>query len=159
MLTETTEAERRQPPDRRLRHPLLCDWRWGFRGRRNQLRRDRDHLTTGSVVDTYPSTLLLVTLGVFVLSAVDASSTLLLIQHGVTGEANPLMGALLERNVHLFFGVKALVTGAGLVALVAYSHLRLFNRYRLGHFIYLLLGAYALLVGYEVSLLAHGIGA
>ena len=146
--------ERREPAARRRRHPWLSDWRWGFRGRRRELRRVRDRVGADSVVDAYSPGLLLVTLTVFVLSATDAALTLILIDSGITSEANPLMDVLLRWNTHLFFGAKALVTGVGLVILVAYSELIVFRRFRMRHAIYGALGFYATLVCYEVFLLA-----
>ena len=72
---------------------------------------------------------------------------------GVAEEANPFMHMLLAKNIHLFAGVKALVTGLGLVCLTAYSNQCLFTRLPVNRLIYMLFVVYTLLVVYEVSLL------
>jgi hypothetical protein len=145
-----TERLRTQP-DRRSCHPLLADWRWAFQGRRRNVRRAAD----GSRVflDWYHPTLLFAIVTTYVLSGIDAVLTLTLLEMRIATEANPLMHMLLAENVRLFAGVKALVTGVGLVCLAAYSNRCVFTWLRVDRIIYALLGVYSLLVYYEIWLL------
>lgn len=139
--------------DRRQRHPLLTDWTWSYRGRRRSVRRDTDSHRTHAILDWYHPSLFFFIVVTYVLSGIDAILTLTLLELGVAEEANPFMHMLLAKNIHLFAGVKALVTGLGLVCLTAYSNQCLFARLRVDRLIYLLFAVYALLVIYEVSLL------
>lgn len=139
--------------DRRQRHPLLTDWRWSYRGRRRAVRRDTDNHKTHAILDWYHPSLFFFIVVTYVLSGIDAILTLTLLELGVAEEANPFMHMLLAKNIHLFAGVKALVTGLGLVCLTAYSNQRLFTKLRVDRLIYALFVVYSLLVVYEVSLL------
>lgn len=139
--------------ERRERHPLLADWRWSFRGRRRTLRRGTDSHRAHAILDWYHPSLLFFIIATYVLSGIDAVLTLTLLEFGVAKEANPLMHLLLARDIHLFAGVKALITGSGLVWLTAYSNQCLFTRLRVDRLIYALFAAYTLLVVYEVRLL------
>ena len=141
----------RRSDDRRSRHPLLADWRWGFRGRRRIVRRDADR--PHAMLDWYHPSLLFVIVTTYVLSGIDAVLTLTLLEMGVATEANPVMHLLLAENVRLFAGVKALVTGVGLVCLAAYSNQCLFTHLRVDRLIYALFAIYSLLVIYEIRLL------
>jgi len=143
-------GQRRLLPDRRQRHPLLSDWRWAVHGRRRGPRRDGDrHQQT----DWYPPQLFLAAVGVLVLSAVDAGMTLHLLGTGMVEEANPLMRSLVEHDVSMFLHVKLLVTGLGLVLLVACADVELFRLVRTRRIAYALFAGYALLVAYEIHLL------
>ena len=139
--------------DRRKRHPLLADWRWGFRGRRKSLRRTADSHGTHAVLDWYHPSLLFFIVGTYVLSGIDAVLTLTLLDFGVAKEANPFMNLLIAEDARLFAGVKALVTGIGLMCLTAYSNQCLFTRLRVDRLIYALFAIYSLLVIYEIRLL------
>ena len=154
-MTVTTIAieEKRTRLDRRRRHPLLTDWRWSYRGRRKAVRRHVDNHRTHAILDWYHPSLFFFVVGTYVLSGIDAILTLTLLEMGVAHEANPLMHVLLAENIRLFAGVKALITGVGLVCLTAYSNQRLFTRLRVDRLIYALFGVYSLLVIYEISLL------
>lgn len=144
---------KRIPVERRRCHPLLTDWRWGFHGRRKSLRRGTDSQRTHAILDWYHPSLLFVIVATYVLSGVDAVLTLTLLEYGVADEANPLMHILLAEDVRLFSGVKALVTGLGLVWLTAYSNQCLFTKLRVDWLIYALFVVYSLLVIYEIQLL------
>ena len=139
--------------DRRERHPLLADWRWGYRGRRKSLRRATDSHATHAILDWYHPSLLFFIVATYVLSGIDAVLTLTLLDFGVASEVNPFMNLLIAEDVRLFAGVKALVTGIGLVCLTAYSNQCLFTRLRVDRLIYALFAIYALLVIYEIQLL------
>ena len=150
---ETRRPNRRGGGDRRLRHPLLSDWRYAFRGRRKEFRRHTDYASARTVVDWYRPSLLFFIVSTYVLSGIDALLTLTLLGLGVVVEANPLMEMLINRDVALFVGVKSLITGIGLVSLVLYSKLRLFTHFKTELVIYVLFTLYCALVGYEIHLL------
>lgn len=143
----------RSPVDRRNLHPLLADWRCCLRGRRKSLRRASDSYTSHAVLDWYSPSLLFFIVTTYVLSGIDAILTLTLLEMGVAKEANPFMHLLLAENIHLFAGVKALITGVGLVCLTAYSNQCLFTRLRVDRLIYALFATYSGLVIYEIWLL------
>jgi hypothetical protein len=139
--------------ERRRRHPLLADWRWGYRGRRRSLRRGTDSYNTHAILDWYHPSLLFFIVATYVLSGIDAILTLTLLELGVAKEANPFMHMLLAEDIRLFAGVKALITGLALICLTAYSNQRLFTRLRVNRLIYALFGIYVLLVVHEIQLL------
>jgi hypothetical protein len=139
--------------ERRKRHPFLADWRWGYRGRRRKLRRAADSHRNHAILDWYHPGLLFFIIATYVLSGIDAILTLTLLEIGVAEEANPFMHLLLAENVRLFAGVKALITGIGLVWLTAYSNQRLFTRLRVDRLIYALFAIYTLLIVHEIRLL------
>jgi hypothetical protein len=148
---ETANDCTRRRIDRRNRHPLLADWRWGYRGRRKNVRRAADQ--PRAMLDWYHPSLLFVIVTTYVLSGIDAILTVTLLEMRVATEANPVMHMLLAENVRLFAGVKALVTGIGLVCLAAYSNQCLFTRLRVDRLLYALFALYAMLVAYEIQLL------
>ena len=105
-------------------------------------------------VDWYEPRLLYITLGVLLLSAIDAVMTLNLLQHGSI-ELNPFMGVLIEHNVGLFVYTKLMLTGAGLVFLVMHVNFRLFRYIKIRHCLIASLVVYLILVAYELILLSH----
>ncbi len=111
------ESARRCLRDRRQRSPFLTMWYWGFRGRRRTIRRESDlahvHL------DHYPTHLLVIVLGIFILAQADTVLTLLMLETGKFVEANPLMQLLIDLDVHWFVNVRSLVWGGLLITLVA----------------------------------------
>ena len=114
------------------------------------MRRSDDGSTT--YTDWYGHELFLVTLIVFALSTVDATLTLMLLGSGTAVEANPVMRGFLELDTRLFVTVKCIVTGFGLVALVAYSNLLLFRRLSIVRVIDGLMLMYVCLIAYEITL-------
>jgi hypothetical protein len=143
--------QKRRRDDRRSRHPLIADWRWGYRGRRRSVRRTADR--PRAMLDWYHPSLLFFIVATYVLSGIDAILTLTLLEFGVATEANPVMHMLIAENVRLFAGVKALVTGVGLMCLAMYSNQCLFTRVRVDRLIYALFAIYSVLVLYEIQLL------
>lgn len=143
------EEERRRGPDRRIRDPLLADWRYAFRGRRRGPRRDGEDGHS----DVYDPRLLLTTAAVLVLSTLDAAMTLTLLDTGMIREANPFMRVLIEHDVQVFINLKTALTGAGLLLLVVASHARVFGRIRVRAVLNVVLGMYMALIAYELFLL------
>ena len=139
--------------ERRTRHPFLADWRWAYQGRRKSLRRVIDGQRNHAILDWYNPSLLFFILATYVLSGIDAVLTITLLELGAAEEANPFMHFLLAEDVRLFAGVKALVTGVGLVWLTAFSNQFLFNKLRVDRIVYALFAVYSLLVFHEIQLL------
>jgi Domain of unknown function (DUF5658) len=54
--------------------------------------------------------LIWVVTGVNLMSLLDAVNTILIVGDDAAGELNPLMGALIERNIAVFFALKLLMT-------------------------------------------------
>ncbi|GMQ95626.1 MAG: hypothetical protein BMS9Abin14_074 [Gammaproteobacteria bacterium] len=150
---EAAFDDKRAPVDRRRRHPFLADWRWSHRGRRKSVRRGTDSHSSHVILDWYHPSLLFFIVGIYVLSGIDAILTVTLLEFGIAVEANVFMDLLLSESVRLFAGVKALVTGVGLVCLAAYSNQCLFARLRVDRVIYALFVVYTLLVFYQIRLL------
>ena len=144
---------KRNRAERRRRHPLLADWRWAYRGRRRNLRRGADSRRAHAILDWYQPSLLFFIVATYVLSGIDAILTLTLLELGVAKEANPFMHFLLAEDVRLFAGVKALITGLGLVWLTAYSNQLVFTRLRVDRVIHALFAIYLLLVIHEIQML------
>ena len=120
--------------------------------RRRGARRSSDAHTF--YVDWYEPRLLYITLGVLMLSSVDAVMTLNLLQHGSV-ELNPIMGLLIEQNVSLFVYTKLMLTGASLVFLVVHINFRLFRFIKIIHCLIAALVGYLILVAYELVLLSY----
>ena len=150
---DAASENKRTRVERRQRHPLLADWRWGYRGRRRNLRRSTDGCTSQAILDWYHPGLLFSIVATYVLSGIDAILTLTLLQFGIAEEANPFMHLLLAEDIYLFAGVKALATGLGLIWLTVYSNQLVFTRVRVDRIIYVLFACYSLLVIYEIYLL------
>ena len=125
-----------------------------LRGRRRLQRRagDTDLRRHGS--DRYPRQLMLATVAVLLLCALDAHNTLLILDRGGR-EVNPLMEFLIQTDIRLFVVGKFLLTSLGIVLFVGYYHRRLWSGVRAGHLLYGLLGFYLILIGYQLVLLTH----
>ncbi|OGT20303.1 MAG: hypothetical protein A2V90_05010 [Gammaproteobacteria bacterium RBG_16_57_12] len=83
--------------------------------------------TAPARLDVYPPRYFWISVLILLLCMADAVNTLHLLDLGAV-ELNPLLGALLDRNLTLFALCKHLLTGVGVVILVAYSRHRLFDR-------------------------------
>ncbi|MEM7252170.1 MAG: DUF5658 family protein [Pseudomonadota bacterium] len=144
---------RREGPCRRTTPFYRADWRWAYRGRRRGPRRLAD-ASNAYVVDWYPPRLVAVVIGIFLLSALDATLTLELITRGIAVEGNPILAWVLELyGAQLFVNTKTAFTGACLVFLAAFSHEIVFSGLRVRSILYILLGCYVLLIGYEILML------
>ena len=106
------------------------------------------------MVDWFGPHLLVLAIGVLILSGCDAACTLTLMNHGLVEEANPLMRYLISHDIELFVGAKMLITGLGVVSLVAYSQMLFLGWLPLTQVLVAIALFYVLLVGYELSLLA-----
>lgn len=144
---------RRQLPDRRTRQVSLINLRHvGLKPRRQQARRDAD--VAGGYVDRYHARLWASALGITVCCCLDAFFTLTLLQMGAT-ELNALMAVLIETDIRKFVTFKVALTSLSVILLVIHCNFRLANRLRVEHLLHLAFLAYAVLVGYELVLLAN----
>jgi len=103
------------------------------------------------VVDWHEPHLLAVAVGILLLSFADAFLTVTLLVFGAA-EFNPLMAALIHKDITIFTSVKMGVTGVGVLALVPLSHYRLFGPFRVVTGLYLILAGYIALLLYELSM-------
>ena len=144
-------ADRRQTGDRRARgwHAFMYG---NFRPRRKLMRRDVDeHLL---LLDWYEPRLLYLTLGVMLLSCVDALFTLNLLNHGAT-EANIVMASALGHGMDWFLACKISLTGFSLVVLVSVVRRRLFRSYSVEHLLQFFFATYLLVIVYEIYLFEY----
>jgi Domain of unknown function (DUF5658) len=142
-------AERRAPAERRL-SILGALWHGSFARRRRAPRRESDRHP--AMTDWFQSRWLVTALAILILSTTDAILTLELVSRGAI-EINPFMEPLVRGSGRSFALWKLGLTSLGVVVLTMTARLRLFGRITVGSFLYVLLGAYVLLIGYEVALL------
>ena len=152
-LSESAANERRGVPDRRQKHVLYSDWRYALGGRRRTGRRSASDLEAG--VDWYDSRLLYMAIAILLMSAMDATFTLMLMQAGIVEEWNPFMRSLMENDVQLFANVKIALTVFALIFLVVCYHGRV-GRMRLpiSWIFKATLFGYSALICYELVLLS-----
>lgn len=143
--------KRRNPKERRQTHPLFADWRWALRGRRRHIRRQED--VPQAPIDRYGTRLVGTVLAILALSGLDAAFTLILLQHDVVQEWNPLMRVLIEKDVQLFANVKTALTASALILLVPCHASRVLGRIRVRSIIDAMAVMYGVLVLYEIVLL------
>jgi Domain of unknown function (DUF5658) len=143
------DKDRRDAQERRQRIWYAL-WLGSSARRRRSPRRDGDRSPVG--VDWHSSQWLAISMVILLLSAMDAAFTLTLIGRGAH-EANPFMAALVVGSSRTFVVWKLILTIAGVVTLVLLARLRLFGPIRVGALLYLVLGLYLCLIGYECLLL------
>ena len=142
-------AERRAGWDRRSRPAWLAAEFWNG-GRRRAPRRGGD--AGGFYGDLYDWRITVAVLGLLVLGICDAVFTLMLIARGAE-EINPVMAAALEVSESHFLGAKLALTLPGVVVLAVHQNFPLLGRLKVRDAAGLLLGAYGLLVSYQLLLL------
>jgi len=117
----------------------------GFSPRRRRGRRAADRY---ALVDWHEPQLLLTALLILLLSTADAFLTLNILLLGGE-ELNPFMAWMLDHNLLLFTAVKMLLTGVGVIILVATARARIFQAVRVSRVMHVFVAAYLVLVGYE----------
>lgn len=146
MENKTRDADMRTISDRR-RFPTPVVSRYTvFGGRRKTIRRLEDkkkHL----FVDLYSTRLLVAVMVLLVLSCIDASLTLALIDKGKVVEANPLMAFFMDYGIVPFTIIKFAITAFALVILCLFKNV---NITRIG--LPVAVKIYLAIVGYEVYL-------
>jgi hypothetical protein len=125
-------------------------WRtvvFGFTlSRRRSLRREEDAEIL--FLDWHHPWLFFLSVGIMILSCVDAFMTLRLLEHGMV-EANPIMASLLGQGTGVFAATKILMTGTSILILVFLAKSRFLNRVRTGLILTFFFSCYACLVCYE----------
>lgn len=120
---------------------------FGFlRSRRRELRREEDAEIL--FLDWHHPWLFFLSVGIMLMSCLDAFMTLKLIEAGMV-EVNPFMAAMLGHGTETFAASKMLMTGTSILTLVFLAKARIFNRFRTGAFLTLFFSVYACLVCYE----------
>ena len=143
-------AERRDLADRRRR--IWWSLLYGsFNPRRRRVPR-REREKRFHYLDWHAPHLLGVALGILLLSAADAFATVSLLAGGAT-ELNPVMAAVIAHSALTFAGVKMLLTGISVVALVLLSRHRFLRIVRVEVMMYAVLVLYVLLLRHEVGML------
>jgi hypothetical protein len=142
--------ERRRCPDRRRR--VWWSLLYGsFRPRRRRpARRTEDGRY--HALDWHGAHLWAVSIGILTFSVADAFLTVTLLSGGAI-EVNPLMAAVVGRNVTVFAALKAGVTGVSVVLMVFLAPYRFMRLVRVEVILYCVLGAYALLICHEIGML------
>lgn len=103
-------------------------------------------------VDWHEPDLLFLAVTTLMLSVIDAFFTLTLLRHGAT-EVNPLMDYLLQQHPRMFAAVKMVLTGTGVLVLVAAARAHLFRIVRVKTVMQCMLLCYIALFAYEMWLL------
>lgn len=145
----TPPPERREAPDRRRRllHSLFVG---GLTPRRRAHRRAGANQPT--LHDLHEAKWLGVAMILMLLSVADAMLTLQLMELGAV-EVNPIMAVFLDAGSPGFAYLKVALTGVGVVVLTVMARLHAFGRVPVGLVLYVVLGLYGCLIGYEYWLL------
>lgn len=144
-------SERRRGPDRRTRVARALVY-GSFKPRRLGPRRIGEQ-PLGATDWYHPWWLAVATL-ILALCASDAILTVVLISRGAY-ELNPLLAPLIGGSGVLFVAVKVGLTGVGVVLLTLLSRVKAFGRLPVALLLYAVLAGYALLIAYELRLLAR----
>lgn len=146
-------SERRSGRDRRARRFGNLIWMLK-KGRRRQVRRAADRRKIQEL-DVYPKELFFLIILVLGLSAVDGILTLWLIDMGAR-EVNPVMAYYLKQGPQIFMAAKYLITVAVVLITVAMNHaVFLILRVRTRHLLTVFAGCFAMVVAWELFLMAH----
>ena len=138
-------VDKRAATDRRA-----FSWRtvfYGFiRSRRHNFRRDEEAEVL--FIDWHHPWLFFLSVGIMLMSCLDAFMTLQLIDRGMV-EVNPVMAMVIGQGTATFAASKLFMTGTGILALVFLAKARFMNRVRTGLFLTVFFSFYACLVCYE----------
>jgi hypothetical protein len=142
--------ERRRRPDRRRR--LWWSLLYGsFRPRRRSpSRRTQD--ARYHAIDWHGAHLWAISIGILTFSVADAFLTMNLLSRGAI-EVNPLMAAMIGRNVTAFASLKMAATGVGVMLMVFLARYRFMRVVRVEIILYCIFGAYLVLICHELSML------
>jgi len=142
--------ERRLRVERR-RSVIGALWRGNFARRRIEPRRHGERHPV--VTDWFHPQWLAVGILILLLCSADALLTLTLIARGAE-EVNPFMAMLVHGSGHAFAAWKVGLTALSVMLLIVLARLKIFGR-AVGAILYVVLGMYAVLVGYELFLLRN----
>jgi hypothetical protein len=145
-------VEQRAHADRRHR-VWWSVWYGSFNPRRRRPPRRVEDSRYHSL-DWYAAHLLAVSVGILVLSAVDAFLTLVLLVNGAA-EVNPVMAALIYKSAAAFTALKMGLTSMGIVLMVFLARYRFMRMIRVDVGLYGVLLIYVWLVLYEIWMLKN----
>jgi len=147
-LPEGIQTERRNRIDRR-QHSRKTEYLQLIGGRRkDNCRRSNQY---NYFVDCYKPVYLAVAASLMLLSIFDAFMTTTLLSQGGK-EINVLMDAAIQIDFYLFVKVKIALTGLSIIFLTRYIHFKIFNLFKVFHFMLFALVGYTALIIYEFSL-------
>ena len=142
------QVERRNRIDRR-QHSSKTQYLQLIGGRRiNNCRRNKHD---NYFVDSYKPVYLAVAASLMLLSILDAFLTTTLLSLGGK-EINILMDAAIQNDFYLFVKVKLALTGLSIIFLTRYINFKIFNLFKVFHFMLFALVGYTALIIYEFSL-------
>lgn len=123
-------------------------------GTRRRIRRKTDRRKF-HLLDYYSPKLLYFLVAVLLLSLTDAFLTLWLIDHGAV-ELNPVMAYYLKKGPEIFIAIKYYLTAtvAVITVLINYFFIKSF-KFRFGHMLKVFSGCFALVVVWELFLIAR----
>lgn len=101
--------------------------------------------------DLYPKWFMAIAVSIMLLSFMDAINTLHLLQRGAR-EINPVMDLLIQQDPQLFIAIKLMLTGLGMIMLMAYHNARIGIGIRVRSILYGTLLGYAALILYQWSM-------
>ena len=143
-------SERRSRPERRQR--LWWSFLYGaIRPRRRQLGRRTDD-GRFQPTDWHGAHLWAVSVGILILSVVDAFLTVTLMSGGAV-EVNPVMAAVMGHDIGTFAILKIAMTGVCVMLMVFLARYRFMRVVRVELLLYGVLLTYLFLVGHEMSML------
>ena len=120
-------------------------------GRRRASRRAGGIKVAVAHSDLYPKRFILVAASMLLLCLMDAINTLLLLDRGAR-EVNPIMDLLIQQDPQLFVMCKLMLTGLGMIMLMAYHNARISLGIRVRSILYGALLSYVALILYQWSL-------
>ena len=123
----------------------------GIRPRRRRPARRRED-GRFHALDWHASHLLAVSIGILILSVVDAFLTLRLLSAGAV-EINPFMALLVDGNAAVFASLKMAITGVCVALMVLLAGYRFMRILRVDVILYCVLMAYLILIGHELGML------
>jgi len=101
--------------------------------------------------DLYPKRFMAVAVSMLLLCLMDAINTLHLLDRGAR-EVNPLMDLLIQQDPQLFIMCKLMLTGLGMITLIAYHNARIALGIRVRSILYGALLSYVVLILYQWSM-------
>lgn len=140
-------VERRSDFDRRKISYITHRYHLIGGKRKNHCRRSEPH---NYFVDWHNPVHFVVIASIMMLSVFDALMTTIILSVGGE-EINFLMDWVIQKDILLFVQVKLALTGLGLILLTRYIHFRVFNLFKVSHFMLATLASYSVLIAYEVS--------
>ncbi len=141
---KTTSASRAEEDRRNFSWKTVF---YGFlRSRRRTSRRNAE--AESLFTDWHHPWLFFLSVGIMLLSCMDAFFTLQLLERGAV-EINPVMNAVIGQSTFSFAVTKVSLTGFGVLVLVFLSRARFMDRFRAGLLLTVFFSFYACLVCYE----------